>query len=97
MPTLLHLNINYTGDIKINGPPQNEPVQAGETVILTCSLTGADSGANVEYSWTRDGQYINTTDGVLVIPDAREEDAGVYTCTANGMPETLTLKIQPSG
>ena len=33
------------------------------------------------------------TDGVLVVVDVREEDSGVYTCTANGVTGNVSVEV----
>ncbi|XP_025894361.1 papilin [Nothoprocta perdicaria] len=74
------------GELRITGLLPSITVSEGETALLRCSVPGGD----VTIRWSRNGVPLRADgrriqlprDGSLVISEAREADAGSYTCSA---------------
>ncbi|KAF2881868.1 hypothetical protein ILUMI_24300 [Ignelater luminosus] len=90
--------------------PHNVTVQAGTTVRLECAAHGEP---NPEIAWQKDGgndfpaarerrMHVMPDDHVFFIINAKQNDMGVYSCTANNPAgtivanATLTIEEMPS-
>ncbi|KAM9470494.1 vascular endothelial growth factor receptor 3 [Clarias gariepinus] len=87
-----HCNRKYV-NVKALEPPQyvqnpiNQTVNVSSSLQMECNVNGTPSP---ELSWFKDNQPLNQISGVLLqdsnrtlsIQRVREEDAGLYTCTA---------------
>ncbi|XP_033102480.1 papilin-like isoform X3 [Anneissia japonica] len=74
-------------DVKIISPPRDLIRTVGDQITLTCTSTGSPKPV---IRWTKNSvrlpqleRYTIKTNGNLIITDAKETDAGLYTCTAS--------------
>ena len=81
--------------------PESQVLDSGSSLLLDCVVHGSPPPS---ISWAKDNQSLpicdNTlpqgtlcvhSDSYIYVPSAREQDSGVYTCTAEGDDEVLTL------
>ena len=55
-------------------------VENGDTLILTCTASG---GPDNMFYWSKDGDFLPSTDGILTIADITATDGGMYECVVN--------------
>lgn len=66
-----------------------EPV-AGENYQLYCQVSGIEV---TSYQWLKDNELLNEMGPVLTFSPLHLVDAGLYTCSINGIPQHKEVPI----